>query len=79
MFELLCKNRNPEPSDQELEMSYSGVMKLYKDSKKEASESPLSNRMDRQLRLSPLLIARLTASDHWSHLPSCLIIPRVQL
>ena len=35
MHELLCKNRNPEPSSQEIEVSVAAVTKVFNDSRKE--------------------------------------------
>ena len=34
MFELLCKNRNPEAGESELEVSYTPVVKIFSDSQK---------------------------------------------
>ena len=34
MFELLCKNRNPEPGESELELSHAAVSKVFLDAQK---------------------------------------------
>ena len=38
MFELLCKNRSAEPGEQELDLSYSGVTKVFTDTQKSGNK-----------------------------------------
>ena len=64
MFELLCKNRNPEPSEPELELSVTAVTKVFNDSQKEGVKKE-AKRKAWQSSVGQLMTKGMTRRAHF--------------
>lgn len=64
MFELLCKNRNAEPSDGELKPSIAAVTKIFNDAKKENVKSA-AKRVSWQNGVAQLMTKGMTRRAHF--------------
>ena len=64
MFELLCKNRSPEPGERELELSYSAVTKIFADAQKEGGNKK-AKRDAWQKAVAQLITKGMTRSVHF--------------
>jgi ribosomal protein L13E len=63
MFELLCKNRSVEPGDQELELSYGAVTKVFTESMKKAPVK--AKRAAWQASVAQLIVKGMTRRAHF--------------
>ena len=64
MFELLCKNRNAEPGESELEMSYNAVTKIFEDSRN-PKQKPPQKRTAWQNSVAQLISKGMTRRAHF--------------
>ena len=64
MFELMCKNRNPDAGEQELDLSYGGVTKIFNDAARPGGKKP-AKRTSWQSGLASLIVKGMARRAHF--------------
>ena len=64
MFELLCKNRSPDPGEPEIDLSYTAVSKVFTESRKDTSNKKLK-RATWQTSTAQLISKGMTRRSHF--------------
>ena len=75
MFELLCKNRNPEPGETEIDLSYTGVAKVFADSQRGAGGK--KSRAAWQTSVAQLIVKGMTRRSHFAVVISAEVLRNV--